>query len=77
MERNERYAKENQYWFLREGDFRPEQVKTFNGGKGIMIKSEIKLLKEAGNLFPTKEEAAIASEKVREFLCSINNPWCL
>ena len=74
---NERYAKENNLWFLREGDFRPEQVKNFNGGRGIETKNDLKLLKEAGNLFLTKEEASIASEKVREFICSINNPWCL
>lgn len=74
---NNRYAKENNFWFLREGDFRPEQVKNFNGGRGIETKNDLKLLKEAGNLFSTKEEAAIASEKLREFICSINNPWCL
>ena len=63
-------------WYLREGDFLPEPVSGIFNNRGPG-KTGIKLLKEAGNLFPSKEEATIASEKVREFLCSINNPWCL
>lgn len=68
--------KELEYWYLRE-DLLPQQIKSIaTMGKFINPKL-IKGLKEAGNLFPTKEQATIASEKVREFLCSINNPWCL
>lgn len=63
-------------WHLREGDLLPEPVSSIFNNRGPG-KTGIKLLKEAGNLFPSKEEATIASEKVREFLCSINNPWCL
>lgn len=63
-------------WYLREGDFLPEPVSGIFNNRGPG-KTGIKLLKEAGNLFPSKEEATIASEKIREFLCSINNPWCL
>lgn len=63
-------------WYLREGDFLPEPVSGIFNNRGPG-KTGIKLLKEAGNLFPSKEEATIASEKVREFLRSINNPWCL
>lgn len=63
-------------WYLREGDFLPEPVSGIFNNRGPG-KTGIKLLKEAGNLFPSKEEATIASEKVREFLCSINNPWGL
>lgn len=69
--------KDLNYWYLREGDFLPEHIREYNGRRYPILKSELKMLKEAGNLFPTKEEAAIASEKVREFLCSINNPWCI
>lgn len=68
--------KEQPYWYLRDGDLLPEPVTSFNRGCGVS-KNELKMLKEAGNLFPSKEEATTASEKVREFLCSINNPWCL
>lgn len=69
--------KELNYWYLREGDFHPEHIREYNGRRYPILKSQLKELKEAGNLFMTKEEAAIASEKVREFLCSINNPWCI
>ena len=57
-------------WYLREGDFLPEPVSGIFNNRGPG-KTGIKLLKEAGNLFPSKEEATIASEKVREFLCSV------
>lgn len=63
-------------WYLREGDFLPEPVSSIFNNRGPG-KTGIKLLKEAGNLFASRKEATIASEKVREFLCSINNPWCL
>lgn len=64
------------YYYLREGDFLPAPASEFYAGKGISI-LDIEMLKEAGNLFLTKEEATVASEKVRAFLASINNPWCL
>lgn len=64
------------YYYLREGDFLPAPASEFYADKGISL-LDIEMLKEAGNLFLTKEEATTASEKVREFLCSINNPWCL
>lgn len=69
--------KKYDYWYLREGDFRPEHISECFNGSGVWNERGLKLFKEAGNLFLTKEEATIASEKVREFLCSINNPWCL
>lgn len=65
------------YWYLREGDFRPEHISECFNGSGVWNERGLKCFKEAGNLFLTKEEATIASEKVREFLCSINNPWCI
>ena len=60
------------YWYLREGDFRPERITEFNGGN-FSTRHTIPLLKEAGNFFPTKEEAAAASDMVRKFLLSINS----
>ena len=60
------------YWFLREGDFKPERISEFNNGNFSAILA-IPLLKKAGNLFPTREKAAEASEKVRRFLLSINS----
>ena len=65
------------FWYLREGDFRPEHISECFNGRGVWTEKDLKLFKEAGNLFPTREDAMAASEKVREFLCSINNPWCL
>lgn len=68
--------KELEYWYLRE-DLLPQKIECIATMGKFVNPKFIKELKEAGNLFPTKEQATIASEKVREFLCSINNPWCL
>ena len=72
---NERYDKENNLWFLREGDFRPEQVKNFNGGKGIATENDLKMLREAGNLFYTREEAEKAYKKVKKELRNLWRFW--
>lgn len=72
---NERYDKENSLWFLREGDFRPEQVKNFNGGRGIATENDLKLLREAGNLFSTREEAEKAYKKVKKELRNLWRFW--
>lgn len=63
--------KEQPYWYLRDGDLLPEPVTSFNCGCGVS-KNELKMLKEAGNLFPSKEEATIASGKVRKVLLSLH-----
>lgn len=55
-------------WYLREGDFRPAPVSEFNGGKGITCKCYLKMLKEAGNLFYSKEAAETQSTRLRKGL---------
>lgn len=57
------------YWYMRDGDFLPDSVNEYYGGTGMSYEM-IKELKTLGNLFETKEEAAQASEKVREFIRS-------
>lgn len=57
------------YYYLRDGDFLPDSVNEYYGGTG-MSHDMIKELKTLGNIFETKEEAAQASEKVREFIRS-------
>lgn len=55
-------------WYLREGDFRPAPVSEFNGGKGITCKCYLKMLKEAGNLFYSKEAAEAQGTRIRNGL---------
>lgn len=57
------------YWYLREGDFRPEPVKGIFNGNGC-CKKFIEEMKDLGNLFPTREEAAKASDDIRAYLRS-------
>lgn len=59
-----------EYWSLSGAYFRPEQVKSSDV---VVELNVIKHFKEVGNLFKTKEEALIASKKMKEFLRSINN----
>lgn len=54
------------FWYLREGDFLPEQLKECFGGR--ITRDRIRLLEEAGNLFPTREKAADASRNIRKIL---------
>lgn len=67
-------------WYLRE-DFNPEPIQSLinNGFKSSFVEK----MKEAGNLFDTREEAERASKKIKAFFCS--NPennedlriWCI
>lgn len=57
------------YWYLREGDFRPEPIANIFGGS-YYNKRFLEEMEELGNLFTTKEEAARASEEIRDYLRS-------
>lgn len=57
------------YWYLREGDFRPEPIKGIFNGNGC-CKKFIEEMKYLGNLFPTREEAAKVSDDIRAYLRS-------
>ena len=55
-------------WFLREGDFLPERIESLCRNWERSEESIIKFLSEAGNLFPSKEEAMEVSKKLREII---------
>ena len=57
------------WWYLREGDFRPERVADIFNGNGCCGRF-MEEMKDLGNLFPTREEAAKASDEIRAYLRS-------
>ena len=65
-----RKQREQPYWYLRDGDLLPASVNEFCGGIGMGFDT-IQGLKKLDNLFGTREEAAQASQKVREFISSL------
>ncbi len=56
----------NEYWYLRDGDFLPEPISSMRG----LTERFMEEMRSLGNLFPTKEQAAKASEEIRAFIRS-------
>ena len=65
---------ESKIWFLRAGDFRPEEVTPENMrytfGEYVTYGRAIEWLSQSNNLFPNKQTAEEASLTVRSFLAS-------
>lgn len=59
-------SEDDKYWYLRDGDFLPEPISSMRG----LTERFMEEMRGLGNLFPTKEQAAKASEEVRELLRS-------
>lgn len=57
-----------QYWYLREGDFLPEEIETLCKNWHRCCRHIVEFLSESGNIFESKEEAMQASMKVREVI---------
>lgn len=55
-------------WYLREGDYLPEPLQSFDGGKGITRIEQLEEMRSLGTVYPTRETAAIISQKVRALL---------
>lgn len=61
------------YWYLRDGDLRPEKLSKFMNGKGITSFAQLDMLDETCNLFTTKEQALTASAVVRACLGALRH----
>lgn len=57
-----------EYWYLREGDFLPEEIDTLCRNWKCSRSSIVEFLSNCGNIFENKEEAEEVSMKVREVL---------
>ena len=62
-----KYANAN-LWYLREGDYLPAQLSEINYGRGIDSFDRLEEMRRLGTLYPTREVAMIASERVRALL---------
>ena len=59
-----------EYWYLREGDFRPEKIDELCRSWKRSRRSIVEFLSQNGNVFTTKEAAEEASHVVRAALIS-------
>ena len=53
------------YWYLREGDFLPEEIESLCRSWKRSRESIIEFLSRHGNIFPSRESAEAASKVVR------------
>lgn len=58
------------YWYLREGDFRPEKIDELCRSWKRSRRSIVEFLSQNGNVFTSKEDAVEASRVVRAALIS-------
>ncbi len=57
-----------EYWYLREGDFRPERIDVICESWHRSRRSVVEFLSENGNIFMSKDSAEEASRVVRAAL---------
>ena len=62
-----------EYWYLREGDFRPEPVETICKNRNQSREEVLRFLSQNGNLFYTARAAEVAASVVRS--CLLFQPW--
>ena len=62
-----RYANAH-LWYLREGDYLPEHLQTFNGGRGIQSTEMLEEMRRLGTVYPSRQVANIVSQRVRALL---------
>lgn len=55
-------------WYLREGDYLPEPLQSFNGGRGVTRTEQLEEMRRLGTIYPTREVAEAVSSKVRSLL---------
>ena len=63
-----------EYWYLREGDFRPERIEVMCKNWHRSRRSIVEFLSENGNIFTSKAEAEAASAFIRSSLIGFQ-PW--
>lgn len=61
---------EKEYWYLREGDFRPEPIESICKSWHRSRRSIVEFLSQNGNIFTSRKEAEEASRIVRAALIS-------
>lgn len=62
-----RYANAH-LWYLREGDYLPERLQSFNGMRGVQTTELLKEMQVLGTVYPSREVATIISQRVRALL---------
>lgn len=62
------FARMKHYWYLREGDFLPEQIESLCQSWRRSRRSIVEFLSQSGNIFTSKESAEEASKAVRAAL---------
>lgn len=64
------FASMKEYWYLREGDFRPESIDTIYKNWHRSRRSIVEFLSQNGNIFTSRNDAEEASRVVRAALIS-------
>lgn len=62
------FAPMKEYWYLREGDFRPEPIESICKSWHRSRRSIVEFLSQNGNIFTTRKDAEEASRVVRAAL---------
>lgn len=61
---------EKEYWYLREGDFRPEPIESICNSWHRSRRNIVEFLSQNGNIFTSRKDAEEASRVVRAALIS-------
>ena len=61
------------YWYLREGDMKPELLEMYNNRRGCRDKEHFAYLMENGFLFSSRDEALKASDFIADYIALIKH----